>query len=57
MANSIFRNAYNRVIEARERQANRYVNGALMNLDDKTLASMGLTREELRRKGTAAYIF
>jgi hypothetical protein len=47
MATSIFRTAYNRVIEARERQASRYVNGALINLDDKTLESMGLTREEL----------
>lgn len=57
MANSVLRNAYQRVIAARERQVSRYVNGALMNLDDKTLESMGLTREELRRKGASSYIF
>ena len=57
MANSIFRNAYQRVIAARERQVSRYVNGALLNLDDKTLESMGLTREELRRRGTGSYTF
>lgn len=57
MANSIFRNAYNRVLEARERQASRYVNGALMSLDNKTLESLGTSREELRRKGAATFIF
>lgn len=57
MANSLLRNAFQRVIEARERQARRYVNGALMGLDDKTLESLGVTREELRRKGTSNYIF
>lgn len=57
MANSIFRNAYNRVIEARERQAARYANGALMSLDDKTLAALGTSREELRRKGASTFVF
>jgi hypothetical protein len=57
MANSFFRNAFNRVVEARERQASRYVNGALMSLDDGTLAAMGTSREELRRKGASNYVF
>lgn len=57
MANSFFRNAFNRVVEARERQASRYVNGALMSLDDGTLAAMGTSREELRRKGAQSYVF
>ncbi|CAN7370404.1 MULTISPECIES: hypothetical protein [Neorhizobium] len=57
MANSFFRNAFNRVVEARERQVARYVNGALLNLDDETLKGLGTSREELRRKGAQSYVF
>lgn len=57
MANSFFRNAFNRVIEARERQVSRYVNGAMLSLDETTLKSLGTSREELRRKGATQYIF
>ncbi len=57
MANSFFRNAFNRFVAARELQASRYVNGALMNLDDETLKSLGTNREELRRKGVRASAF
>ena len=57
MAASFFRNAFNRVVEARERQVARYVNGALLNLDDETLKTLGTSREELRRKGATSYVF
>ncbi|CDZ59800.1 Hypothetical protein NGAL_HAMBI2605_06920 [Neorhizobium galegae bv. orientalis] len=57
MANSFFRNAFNRVVEARERQVARYVNGALLSLDDETLKGLGTSREELRRKGAQSYVF
>jgi hypothetical protein len=57
MANSFFRKALNRVVVARERQVSRYVNGALMSLDDKTLSELGTSREELRRKGATSYLF
>lgn len=57
MANSFFRNAFQRVVEARERQASRYVNGALLSLDDETLKGLGTSREELRRKGASSYVF
>ncbi|MBO3760824.1 hypothetical protein J5J10_05425 [Ciceribacter sp. L1K23] len=57
MATSFFRTAYERVVAARERQVSRYVNGALLNLDDETLASMGTSREELRRKGAKSFVF
>jgi hypothetical protein len=57
MANTFFRNAVNRMIEARERQVSRYVNGAMLSLDDTTLKSLGTSREELRRKGATQYIF
>ena len=57
MANSFFRNAFNRMVEARERQMSRYVNGALLSLDESTLKSLGTSREELRRKGATQYLF
>jgi len=57
MASSFFRNAFNRMVEARERQVARYVNGALLNLDDETLKGLGTSREELRRKGASNYVF
>ncbi|MGF9691684.1 MULTISPECIES: hypothetical protein [unclassified Rhizobium] len=57
MANSFFRNAFDRVVAARERQASRYVNGALLYLDDERLAALGTSREELRRKGATRYLF
>jgi len=57
MASSFLRNAFNRMVEARERQVARYVNGALLNLDDETLKNLGTSREELRRKGASNYVF
>jgi hypothetical protein len=57
MTDSFFRKALNRVVVARERQVSRYVNGALLSLDDQTLKGMGTSREELRRKGATSYIF
>jgi hypothetical protein len=57
MANSFFRNAFDRVVAARERQASRYVTGALMYLDNETLATLGTSQEELRRKGASRYVF
>lgn len=52
-----FRNAIDALVEARSRQAARYVNGALLMLDDETLKASGYSREELRRNGppTAAF--
>ncbi|MCQ2003776.1 hypothetical protein [Rhizobium sp. NRK18] len=57
MSNSFFRAAYNNLVSARERQVRRYVNGALLNLDDESLKAMGTSREELRRKGATSYVF
>lgn len=53
MARGFFRNAVDALIAARQRQVTRYVNGALLMLDDETLKAHGYTREELRRKGTS----
>lgn len=57
MANSMFRNAMNRMAQAREKQVARYVNGALLSLDNETLKNLGTSREELRRKGAMPCTF
>ncbi|WP_028032822.1 hypothetical protein [Chelativorans sp. J32] len=44
-----FRSALDAFIAARERQAARYVNHALLKLDDETLKAHGYDRETLRR--------
>ena len=49
----LFRSAFDALIAARERQASRYVNSALLMLDDETLKAYGWTREELRRNSAA----
>lgn len=51
-----FRGALDALIEARAKQANRYVNGALLMLDDKTLAANGYDRRELQARGAASYL-
>jgi len=52
-----FRNAFDTLIEARTRQANQYVAGALLALDDKTLAAHGYSRETLRKTARTSYMF
>ena len=49
------RAGFNRVIEARERQARRYVNGVLLSMDDETLARAGVDRKGLERQGATLY--
>jgi hypothetical protein len=56
MARSFFRGALDAMIEARAKQASRYVNGALLMLDDKTLAANGFKREDLRRNASMGYL-
>lgn len=53
MAQSVFHTAYQRILDGRERQASRYVAGALLALDDRTLEGLGTSRKELRRNGGA----
>lgn len=52
-----FRNAFNALIEARTKQANRYVAGALLKLDDETLAAHGYSREALKKSARSPYAF
>ena len=48
-----FRSALNALIEARQLEAERYVNGVLLSFDDETLKSHGYSRAELSRRGTS----
>ncbi|WP_353025895.1 hypothetical protein [Mesorhizobium sp. M1399] len=44
-----FRSAVNALIEARQREASRYVSGVLLGFDDETLKAHGYDREELKK--------
>lgn len=57
MSGNIFQNAFDRLVTARERQVRRYVNGALLNMDDDQLKALGRTRSEIQREGAQAYFF
>ncbi|MBW3095904.1 hypothetical protein [Pseudohoeflea coraliihabitans] len=57
MKRSFFSAAYDRMVKARERQVRRYVNGALMQLDDESLAILGRNRDEINREGYQSYPF
>ncbi|MET0576877.1 MAG: hypothetical protein ABWZ83_13595 [Mesorhizobium sp.] len=50
-----FTGVLDNLITAREHQAQRYVNGALLMLDDATLRAHGYNRDELK-KWSSAYI-
>jgi hypothetical protein len=52
-----FRNAFDALVEARARQASRYVNGALLMLDDETLNAHGYDRAQLKRNAENRYPF
>lgn len=57
MSRNFFHRALDRVIDARQRQVRRYVNNALLQLDDETLKGLGRTREEIKREGSSAYYY
>ncbi len=45
------RSTFDRMIAAREKQARRYVAGALLGMDDETLRRAGIDRKDLRAQG------
>ena len=51
MSKSFFRNVFDHMVAAREKQARQYVGSALLSLDDETLKSLGHSREELKKAG------
>lgn len=52
-----FRNAVGALMAARQKQAARYVNSALLLLDDETLSAQGYDRAELKRRAGAGHLF
>lgn len=52
-----FRNAVDALVAARQKQANRYVNGALLMFDDETLKAHGYNRDDLMRRASVNYLF
>lgn len=52
-----FRGFMNNVVTARQRQADRFVNGVLLGMDEQTLRSAGYDRNELRRKASTTLPF
>lgn len=54
---SMFTEFGRRVINARQKHAERQVSAALLNFDDATLAKAGFDRVELRRKARGATAF
>ena len=48
-----FRSVLKAFVEARQLEAERYVNGVLLSLDDETLKSHGYSRAELAKRGTS----
>ena len=51
--NGFFRNALKALVDARQREAERYVNGVLLSFDDDTLRSHGYNRAELSKRATS----
>lgn len=52
-----FSSALSAFVSARERQAQRYVNGVLLSLDDETLAGLGYSRKDLKNRPSAPPMF
>ncbi|MBX3580561.1 MAG: hypothetical protein KF810_01510 [Rhizobiaceae bacterium] len=48
-----FRSVLNSLVESRQRQAELYVNGVLLALDDATLKSHGYERAALSKRGVS----
>jgi hypothetical protein len=51
----MFRRSFDRFVEARTREANRYVNAGLLMLDDETLKARGYDRNELKKNSNSFY--
>ena len=52
---SVLRRAFDSLIDARQRAANRRVNGYLLALDDQTLTELGYDRKKLIREGAVVH--
>lgn len=54
--NSYVRSALDAYFAAQERKAQRYINDALIALDDETLARLGYSRDELKKRSGAYFV-
>lgn len=54
---SVLARLMNRIVEARQRQAQRAINAYLLSLDDTSLERLGYERDELEKDGAAGYPF
>nr|WP_272210110.1 hypothetical protein [Marinicella sp. W31]MDC2875974.1 hypothetical protein [Marinicella sp. W31] len=52
-----FRTAYKNIANARQSQANRFVNAELLKLDDESLKKIGKSRADLRRNSNTSMLF
>jgi hypothetical protein len=52
-----FQNAFDRLVSARERQVRRYVNGALLAMDDASSRNSAAPAKNFKREGAQAYLF
>lgn len=50
-----FRNAFDAIVAARTAEAERYVNDALLRLDDDALWANGFTREALKHRRSGRF--
>lgn len=50
-----FRSALGAMMAARERQASRYLAGALLKYDDETLRAAGYSRADLEKRAWTGY--
>lgn len=51
-----FRRGFDLLVEARSRQASRYVNAGLLMLDDETLKARGYDRADLKKRAGSFYL-
>jgi hypothetical protein len=52
-----FRSVLDALIEARQREASRYVSGVLLALDYETLSAHGYSRAELSKRSNSARFY
>lgn len=54
---SVFHRLMTRIVEARQRQAERAINAYLLSLDEASLERLGYERDDLEQKGAGGYPF
>ncbi|PSJ64900.1 hypothetical protein [Kumtagia ephedrae] len=55
-APGFFKSALDAFVRARQAQADRYVAGVLLSMDDETLHAGGYDRADLRKRATVSHL-